>query len=249
LDETVIRVENVTLRFNMASEKTDNLKEYFIKLVKGQLRFEEFLVLKNIDFEVKRGESWGIVGSNGAGKSTFLKLICGILVPDTGSVAINGVIAPLIELGAGFDFDLTAEENVYLNGALLGHNRKFMQEKYDDIVDFAELKDFMGMPIKNFSLGMQIRLGFAIATLLKPDILILDEILAVGDAAFQKKSERRINEMLNGETALLFVSHNKEIVKRMCKKAVWLKKGEVVMMGDAAEVCDAYEQDRYVVKE
>jgi lipopolysaccharide transport system ATP-binding protein len=226
----------------MASEKVDSIKEYFIKLVKRQLHFQEFLALKNINFEIKKGESWGIVGSNGAGKSTLLKLICGIMAPTTGSVRINGSIAPLIELGAGFDPELTAEENIFLEGALLGYSKKFMQEHHDEIVDFSELAEFMKMPIKNYSSGMQARMGFAVATLVNPDILIVDEVLAVGDLAFQRKCENRIHEMLAGGTTLLFVSHENDMVKRLCKKALWLRKGELVMTGSAEEVCDAYEK-------
>jgi lipopolysaccharide transport system ATP-binding protein len=224
----------------MASEKIDSIKEYFVKLVKRQLRFQEFLALKNINLEIKRGESWGIVGRNGAGKSTLLKLICGILAPDTGSVRINGRISPMLELGAGFDPNLTAGENIFLEGAILGRSRKFMEEHYEEIVEFSELQDFMKMPIKNYSSGMQARMGFAVATVVEPEILIVDEVLAVGDMAFQRKCERRIHEMLEHATTLLFVSHDNETVKRLCKKAIWLREGEIVMTGDAGEVCNTY---------
>jgi lipopolysaccharide transport system ATP-binding protein len=227
----------------MASERIDNLKEYFVKLVTRQLRFKEFLALKNLSLNIKRGESWGIIGQNGAGKSTLLKLICGIMVPYRGIVRVHGTIAPLIELGAGLDPELTASENIFLNGAILGHSRKFMKSKYDDIVAFAELKDFMDMPIKNYSSGMQARIGFSIATLVKPEILILDEVLSVGDAAFQKKCEIRLQEMLQGDTTLLYVSHNNESVRRMCKKALWLNHGEAAAIGDVDEVCGAYEKN------
>jgi len=240
LESTVIRVEDATVCFNMASEKIDNIKEYFVKLIKGRLHFTEFLALKNINLEVKQGESWGIVGSNGAGKSTLLKLICGIIAPNTGSVKINGSISPMLELGAGFDPQLTAGENIYLEGALLGHSRAFMREHYDEIVEFSELKDFLDMPIKNYSSGMQARMAFAIATVVKPEILIVDEILAVGDAAFQRKCESRIHEMLQNATTLLLVSHNNDMVERLCDKALWLRKGEAVMAGNAREVCAAY---------
>jgi lipopolysaccharide transport system ATP-binding protein len=224
----------------MASEKTDNLKEYVIKLAKKQLYFKEFLALKDINLEIKRGESWGIVGRNGAGKSTLLKLICGILSPYSGTVTVNGAIAPLIELGAGFDDNLTADENIFLEGAILGYSRKYMRERYDDIVEFAELKDFMKMPLKNYSTGMRSRIGFAIATLVQPDILIVDEVLSVGDAPFREKCEKRIHEMQKSATTLLYVSHDDGSVRRMCGKALWLNKGEVAMIGDVAEVCDAY---------
>lgn len=238
--KTMIEVKDATVRFNIASERIDNLKEYFIKLVKRELMFKEFLALKNIDFTVKQGEAWGIVGTNGSGKSTLLKLICGILKPYTGSIHINGTIAPLIELGAGFDGDLTARENVFLNGAVLGYSDKFMREHFDEIIDFAELWDFLDMPIKNYSSGMSARLGFAIATMVRPDILICDEVLSVGDYAFQKKCEKRMNEMREQGTTLLFVSHSIEAVRKVCDKALWIRKGEKVMSGDASVVCDAY---------
>ena len=242
MDNTIIKVENATILFNMASEKTDNLKEYFIKLLKKQLHFKEFWALKDISFEIKKGESWGLVGRNGAGKSTLLKLICGILTPHSGKVTVCGSIAPMIELGAGFDDNLTAEENIYLGGSILGHSKKFMRERYDEIVDFAELKEFMKMPLKNYSSGMRARIGFSIATLVKPDILIIDEVLSVGDAAFQKKCELRLNKMMGEGTTLLFVSHDNNQVKKICKKALWLDKGKMVMTGVAEEICDAYEK-------
>ena len=242
MEPTVIQVENATVRFNMASEKIDNIKEYFLKLVKHQLRFKEFLALKNINFEVKQGESWGIVGSNGAGKSTLLRLICGIIAPNTGSVRINGDISPMLELGAGFDPELTAGENIYLQGALLGRSRTFMREHYDEIVAFSELKEFLDMPIKNYSTGMQARMAFSIATVVRPEILVVDEVLSVGDAAFQRKCASRIQEMLQSATTLLLVSHSNSMIEQLCEKAIWLRKGEVVMTGDAKEVCAAYEE-------
>jgi len=240
LEPTVIRVENATVRFNMASERIDNIKEYFVKLVKGSLHFKEFLALKNINFEVKQGESWGIVGSNGAGKSTLLKLICGIIAPNTGSVTINGSISPMLELGAGFDPDLTAGENIYLEGALFGHSKAFMREHYNEIVEFSELADFLDMPIKNYSSGMMARMAFSVATVVRPKILIVDEVLAVGDAAFQRKCEIRIHEMLKSATTMLLVSHDSGLIERLCEKALWLRKGEAVMSGSAKEVCAAY---------
>ena len=240
MDSTIIQVNNATVRFNIASEKIDNIKEYFIKIVKKQLRFKEFFALKNINYEIKRGESWGIVGNNGAGKSTLLRLICGIIAPDTGIVTVNGTISPMLELGAGFDPQLTAIENIYIQGALLGHSKAFMKKHYDEIVDFSELEEFLEMPIKNYSTGMQARLAFAIATVVDPEILIVDEVLSVGDAAFQRKCANRIQEMLKDSTTLLLVSHSNEMVKRLCEKAIWLRKGELVMSGNSAEVCDAY---------
>jgi len=240
LDSTVIQVKNATVRFNIASEKVDNMKEYFIKMIKGQLRFKEFLALKDINFEIKRGESWGIVGSNGAGKSTLLKLICGVIAPDNGYIITKGSISPMLELGAGFDPQLTAVENIYIQGALLGHSKKFMKEHFKEIVEFSELHDFLEMPIKNYSSGMQARLAFAIATVVKPEILIVDEVLAVGDEAFQRKCINRMHEIIKEAATLLFVSHNNATVKQLCEKAIWLRKGEIVMSGNSTEVCDAY---------
>ena len=239
-NDTIIVVDHATVRFNIASEKIDNLKEYFIKLTKRQLYFEEFLALDDISLSIKRGESWGLIGRNGAGKSTLLKLICGILAPYKGNVSVHGTIAPLIELGAGLDPQLTAGENILLNGALLGHSKKYMQEHFQEIVDFAELKDFLDMPIKNYSSGMRARLGFAIATTVSPDILIVDEVLSVGDAAFRKKCEQRMNQMLASGTTLLFVSHSEKEIERLCKYAVWLDRGKVKMIGDSADVYAAY---------
>lgn len=239
-DDIKISVKDVWIRFNMASERIDNFKEYMIKLLKRQLLFKEFLALKGITFDVKAGESWGFVGTNGSGKSTLLKTICGILKPYKGNVQINGTISPLIELGAGFDGNMTARENVFLNGAVLGYSEKYIKEKFDEIIDFAELRDFLDVPIKNFSSGMAARLGFAIATTVKPDILICDEVLAVGDFKFQEKCEQRMNELLSGGTTLLFVSHSIDQVKRMCKKAIWIDHGEMKMIGSAEEVCNAY---------
>lgn len=240
--EVVIRIKNASVRFNIAGEKVDNLKEYFVKLVKRELRFKEFYALKNINLVIQKGESWALVGSNGAGKSTLLKLICGILQPYTGSVEVKGSIAPLIELGAGFDPNLTAKENIFINGAVLGHSRKFMKEQYEKIVEFAELQDFMELPIKNYSSGMRARLGFAIATVVDPDILIVDEVLAVGDAAFQKKCRARIRELLERGTTLLFVSHAKAPVMELCQHAVWLDHGEMKKIGATKHVYWTYEQ-------
>lgn len=240
--EVVIRISDASVRFNIAGEKLDDLKEFFIKLVKRELRFKEFYALKNINLTIRKGESWALIGSNGAGKSTLLKLICGILTPYRGTVTVKGEIAPLIELGAGFDPNLTAEENIFINGAILGHSRKFMREQYDSIVEFAELQDFMALPIKNYSSGMRARLGFAVATVTAPDILIVDEVLAVGDAAFQKKCRDRIRELLDRGTTLLFVSHVKPPVMELCEKAVWMDHGEIKKIGATEHVYWAYEQ-------
>lgn len=240
MDNIAIDVRDVTIRFNLASEKVDNLKEYFIKLVKKELLFQEFLAVKNASFQVKRGEAWALVGSNGSGKSTLLKTICGVLKPYKGEVIVNGIVSPLLELGAGFDMNLTARENIYLNGTVLGHSKKYIQEHFDEIVAFAELEKFLDSPIKNFSSGMRARLGFAVATTVKPDILIVDEILAVGDYAFQQKCMKRMNEMMSGGTTLLFVSHSIDQVRALCQHAIWIDKGEIRKIGEVTEVCDAY---------
>lgn len=239
---TMIEVKDAVVRFNLASEKIDNLKEYFVKLAKRELLFQEFFALHGVSFTVKRGESWGIVGRNGSGKSTLLKLICGILKPYRGVVKTYGSIAPLIELQAGFDGRLTARENIFLNGAILGHGKEFMQAHFDEIIDFAEVHKFVDVPVKNFSSGMSARLGFALATVVKPEILIIDEVLAVGDKAFQKKCEARMREMIKDKVTLLFVSHSCEAVRRMCGKALWLNEGKTVMSGDSDSVCAAYEK-------
>lgn len=239
-NDVVISVNDVTIRFNLASEKIDNLKEYVIKLLKKELLFQEFLAVKDASFQIKRGEAWALVGSNGSGKSTLLKAICGILKPYKGNVQIRGKISPLLELGAGFDMNLTARENIYLNGTILGHSMAFMREHFDEIVEFAELQDFLDSPVKNFSSGMRARLGFAVATIVEPDILVVDEILAVGDYAFQQKCLARMDKMLSGGTTLLFVSHSIDQVRKLCNHAVWINKGDIMQIGEVNEVCDAY---------
>ena len=239
-EEYVVDVENLTIRFNLASEKVDNLKEYVIKMIKHELMFQEFLALKHVNLKVKSGEAWGLIGTNGSGKSTLLKACCGILKPYTGTVTTRGKIAPLIELGAGFDMNMTARENVFLNGTVLGHSRKFMEEHFNEIIDFAELQDFLDVPIKNFSSGMQARLGFAIATMVRPDILVVDEILSVGDYKFQQKCYKRMEEMLSNGTTLLYVSHDVKSVRKLCDHAIWLDKGDVRMSGLVKEVTDEY---------
>jgi lipopolysaccharide transport system ATP-binding protein len=236
----MIDVDHVTIRFNKSNQKVDNLKEYVVKLLKRELLFQEFLAVKDVSFQVKAGEAWGLIGTNGSGKSTMLKAISGILKPYKGSISVNGRVAPLIELGAGFDQEMTARENIFLNGCVLGHSEKFMKEHFDEIVDFAELHDFLDSPLKNFSSGMRARLGFSIATMVKPDILIVDEILAVGDYKFRKKCEQRMSEMLSGGTTLLYVSHSIDEVKRLCDHALWIDKGVARMQGEALTVCDSY---------
>ncbi|WP_066460094.1 acyltransferase family protein [Anaerotruncus rubiinfantis] len=241
--ENIVEVQNVSMRFNLSREKVDNLKEYVVKMLKRQLLFDEFYALRNVSFTVKRGEPFAIIGENGCGKSTLLKVISGIFYPTKGSVTVRGSVAPLIELGAGFDMDLTARENIFLNGAVLGYDTAFMESKYQEIMDFAELWDFADVPVKNFSSGMVARLGFSIATMVVPDILIVDEILAVGDFLFQQKCERKMQEMIDAGATLIFVSHSSDQVKKLCKRAVWLKRGVVQMIGDAGEVTDAYIHD------
>lgn len=246
MNDYVIDVDRVSIRFNLASEKVDNLKEYAIKLMKHELMFQEFLALQDVSLKVKKGESWGLIGTNGSGKSTLLKTISGILKPYKGTVTTTGSIAPLIELGAGFDGNLTGRENIYLNGMVLGHSRKFMDEHFDEIVQFANLKKFLDSPIKNFSSGMKARLGFSVATVVNPDILIVDEVLEVGDYNFRRRCQERMQQMLAGGTTLLFVSHNIQTVKNLCDNAIWLDKGVVRMAGPSELVCNAYkeEQDR-----
>lgn len=239
-DLPIIEVKNVSMRFNLATERTDTIKEYFVKLLKGQLMFNEFYALKDVSLTVRRGEAVALIGANGSGKSTLLKCISGVLYPTTGSIEVRGSIAPLIELGAGFDPDLTARENIYLNGAVLGHDRKFMDEHFQSIVDFAELWDFIDVPVKNYSSGMVARLGFAIATEVSADILVVDEILAVGDFRFQQKCKERMANMMKGGTTLLFVSHSEAQVKELCQKAVWLEKGKLKIWGSCASVVESY---------
>lgn len=235
-----IEVKDVSMCFNMSKEKVDSLKEYFIKLATRKLFYEEFWALKNISFEVKKGEVLGIVGLNGAGKSTLLKVIAGVLKPTKGEVKVHGTIAPLIELGAGFDFDLTARENIFLNGAILGYSRKFIEEKFDEIVEFSELKDFLDVPIKNFSSGMIARLGFSIATVVEPDILIVDEILSVGDYKFQEKCEKKINYIINSGTTIIIVSHSINQIKNVCQNVLWLENGYSKMFGDCSTICKQF---------
>ncbi len=236
----IVKVEDLGICFNLAKERVDSLKEYFLKFTKGSLHFEEFWALKNVSIEIEKGDFYGLVGINGSGKSTLLKTIAGVFKPTEGKVTVNGTIAPLIELGAGFDMDLTARENIYLNGAVLGFSKTFMDEHFQDIVDFSELHDFLDVPLKNYSSGMVARIAFAIATVVDPDILIADEVLAVGDYAFQEKCEKRMEQLLANGTTVIFVSHSTEQVKRLCNKATWLEHGKIIMTGDADTVCDAY---------
>lgn len=240
MEEYCVQVKNVSMMFNKSKEKVDNFKEYVIRLIKRQLMFEEFWALQDVSFNIKKGEAVGIIGLNGSGKSTILKIIARVMKPTSGSVEVVGTVAPMIELGAGFDPDLSARENVFLNGTVLGYSRKQMEKKFDEIIDFAELWDFVDTPIKNFSSGMVARLGFSIATVSRPDILIADEILGVGDYKFQEKCEERIQEIIGRGATVIFVSHSIEQVRKVCSRAVWLEKGHLLMDGAVNEVCDAY---------
>ncbi|MGM9665228.1 MAG: ABC transporter ATP-binding protein, partial [Eubacteriales bacterium] len=233
-------VRNVCMDFYMQSEKVDNMKEFFIRLVKGKLERQKKRILDNISFDVKRGESIGLIGHNGAGKSTLLKLITGILKPTEGSIKVNGLVAPLLNLGAGFDYEATAKENIYLNGAILGYSSRELAKKYDEIVEFSELQDYMNVPIKNFSSGMVARLGFAIAIDVDPDILLVDEILSVGDENFRAKCAKRIKELRSSGVTFVIVSHNMAQVKSLCQKVVWIEDSKMMAYGEAGEICDKY---------
>lgn len=240
--DTAISLKNVNMTFNLNKEKVDNLKEYFIKFVKGKLEYRKFYALKNIDFEVKKGEHLAIMGLNGAGKSTLLKTIEGVYKPSSGVVEKSGVIAPLLELGAGFDPNYSGKENIYLYGAILGYDRRYIDSKYDEIVEFSELGHFIDVPVKNYSSGMMARLGFSIATAVDPDVLILDEVLSVGDAGFKKKSLAKIQSMFESGVTVLFVSHSIDQVKEICDRAILLEKGEIIAQGKIDDVIPIYEE-------
>jgi len=242
MDNKVIKIEHVGMRFNLMEKKVDNLKEYFIKLMKHELRYQEFWALKDVSFSVNKGDRVGILGLNGAGKSTLLKVIAGVLKATEGKVSIKGKIVPLLELGAGFDPQYTGAENIYLYGAMLGYPKEFIKDKYDEIVEFSELEDFINVPVKNYSSGMKARLGFSIATIVEPEILILDEVLSVGDARFRKKSEAKVKGMFDDGVTVLFVSHSIDQVKRMCNKAILLEHGQLIAEGDVKDVSFIYEQ-------
>lgn len=237
-----IEVDHVSMKFNINKEGVDNAKEYLVRLAKGNLHFSEFWALKDISFKVEKGDRMGVMGFNGAGKSTLLKTIARVLKPTMGSVNVKGVIAPLIELSAGFDQNYSGRENIFLYGATMGFSRKFIEEKYDEIVEFSELKDFIDAPLKSYSSGMKTRLGFSIATSVKPDVLILDEVLSVGDAAFREKSEKRLQGMMGDGVTVLFVSHSTDRVNKICNKAIILTQGQLVAQGDSDEMCRIYNQ-------
>ena len=243
----MISVKNVTMKFNLGIEAT-SLKETFISLFDKKRRVSkeknELLALNNVSFEISKGEVVGLIGSNGAGKSTLLKVVSGVMKPTKGSVKVGGVISPMIELGAGFDSELTARENIYLNGAILGYSKKFIDDKFDQIVDFSEIRDFLDVPVKNFSSGMTAKLAFSIATVVDPEILIVDEILSVGDIKFQEKSRKKMMEMINGGTTVLYVSHSLQSIKDLCTRVIWLDHGKIVKIGDVKTICDEYYKEQ-----
>ena len=242
MSDTIITIRDASVRFNLAMQRQMSLKDQLARLVRKDLRFQEFFALKHIDLQVQRGERWGFVGRNGSGKSTLLKLVTGILAPYEGEVAVSGTVAPLLELGAGFDIELTGRENILMNGLILGMTEQQVKDHFDDIVAFSELEQFLDVPVKNYSSGMRARLGFAVATSARADILIADEVLSTGDRKFQAKCEQRMQELLDGGTTLLFVSHSADAVQRMTGKAMWLDHGEIQMTGSTREVLAAYER-------
>ena len=240
MDNIAINVENVSMRFSLSKDKIMSLKEYVVKSLKKQIFYEDFWALKDVSFSVNRGEVFGVLGFNGAGKSTLLKIVAGVFKPTLGNITVNGTISPLLELGAGFDSESSARDNIYMNGAMYGHSPKYMEAKYDEIIDFAELKDFEDVALKNFSTGMSARLGFAVATSVTPDILIVDEVLGVGDYKFQAKCMDRMNNLIRGGATVLLVSHDIHTIKAMCGRAMLLDKGSIVSIGDVEDVCAVY---------
>lgn len=236
----MIEVKNLSLCYRMSTQRVSGIKEYLVSALHGKIQYQDFWALHHVSFSVAKGEVLGLIGTNGAGKSTMLKVIAGILKPTSGTVSVQGTIVPMLELGSGFDMELTGRENIFLNGAILGYSEHFLTEKYQEIVDFSELGEFIEMPLRSYSSGMITRLAFSIATVVKPDILIVDEILSVGDAAFQKKSEQRMREMMGGGTTVLLVSHSTEQIKSLCTRVLWLQKGQMVQIGAADEICGAY---------
>ena len=240
MTKPMIEVDHVTMRFRMNNDKILSLKEFVTTALRGKLEYQDFTALEDVSFTVEKGDTLGLIGRNGAGKSTMLKVISGILKPTEGSVQCYGNVVPMLELGSGFDFDLTGRENIFLNGAILGYSEEFLKEKYEEIVEFSDLGEFINVPIRNYSSGMLARLAFSVATMVHPDILIVDEILSVGDAQFQEKSKARMLELMSGGTTVLFVSHSIDQIREMCSQVLWLEHGKVRMLGDTEEVCDAY---------
>lgn len=240
--DPIITVDHVSMKFHMNVNRTNSLKEWFVSRLKGELRYEDFYALKDVSFTINRGEVVGIIGRNGAGKSTLLKVISGIYKPTSGKCVAAGRIAPMLELGSGFDYELSGSDNIFLNGAILGFEEKFLRSKYDEIVEFSELGEFINQPIKTYSSGMLTRLAFSVATIIEPEILIVDEILSVGDSAFQAKSRTRMMDLMNGGTTVLLVSHDLNQIRSMCDRVLWLDRGQVMLLDNANTVCDAYEQ-------
>lgn len=238
----MIEAENITVSFKMMKDRVKSIKEYAVQLLKGNIRYEEFLALKDVSFNIDKGEVMGIIGRNGAGKSTLLKVVSGILKPSSGKITLKGNVVPMLELGSGFDFDLSGRENVFLNGSILGYDEKFLKSKFDEILEFSELGEFIDVPIRNYSSGMVMRLAFSVASLVNPEILIVDEILAVGDSAFQEKSKAKMSELMSGGTTVLFTSHSIEQIKEMCDRVLWLDHGTVMDIGKPDEICDKYEE-------
>lgn len=240
----MIKLEHVSMKFNLGIEKNFSVKQAFVDFFsfkkKKKKKKDEFWALTDISFEVKKGEVIGLIGSNGAGKSTLLKIVSGVMKPTKGKVKVSGVISPMIELGAGFDMELTARENIFLNGAILGYSKQFLESKFDEIVEFSELKDFLDVPVKNFSSGMTAKLAFSIATIVDPEILIVDEILSVGDIKFQEKSKNKMLEMIKGGTTVLYVSHSLDSIRQLCDRVVWIEHGKMVKIGKTDEICDEY---------
>lgn len=240
--QDIIQVNNITVRYKIANDRVSSLKEFVIKKIKKSITEKDFLALDNVSFTVEKGDVVGVVGRNGAGKSTLLKVVSGIQKPASGNIVLNGRVVPMLELGAGFDMELSGKENVYLNGAVLGYSKEFLDEKYNDILEFSELGDFINMPVRNYSSGMVARLAFSIASMVNPEILIVDEVLSVGDENFQRKSKNRMIELMSGGSTVLFVSHNVKQIEEICNKAVWLEHGKVVMTGPADKVCAEYQK-------
>ena len=238
----MINIDNVSMKFNLGIEKDFSMKQAFVNALKGKKKkkSEDFWALSNVSFHIDKGEVVGLIGSNGAGKSTLLKVVSGVMKPTTGKVQVRGIISPMIELGAGFDPNLTARENIYLNGAILGYSKQFLDEKFNEIVEFSELRDFLEVPVKNFSSGMTAKLAFSIATIVNPEILIVDEILSVGDLKFQEKSKRKMMEMIKGGTTVLYVSHSMQSIEDLCTKVIWLEHGKIIKMGDTKKICKEY---------
>ena len=241
MSELMVEMKDVSRSFRLANDRVNSLKEFVVAKIKGRLTYSDFWALKDVSFQVYKGETVGIVGRNGSGKSTLLKVISGIMKPTSGTVTVNGNVAPMLELGSGFDLEMTGRENIFLNGAILGYSEEFLNSKFDEIVDFSELKEFIDVRIRNYSSGMMMRLAFSIATLVNPEILIVDEILSVGDSEFRLKSKERMEQMMSGGTTVFLVSHDINQVRSMCSKVIWLDHGKVKMIGNADAVCDAYE--------